>query len=115
MTLRELIIDWLTASRYVKWLEARHYETRQDYETRLSEKDEQIKALRVEVAWLRMQTQFAAQPVAQATAKPPVVPAFSGPDDWSAELNKLYEEEDRNGIRSDRRKEIHEQTADDGA
>jgi hypothetical protein len=47
MSIRELIIDWLTASRYVKWLEARHIEQRQDYTERLAEKDAQIKLLRI--------------------------------------------------------------------
>ena len=32
----------------------------------------------------------------QTGSKPPVVPEFTGPDDWSAELNKLYDKEKRN-------------------
>jgi hypothetical protein len=32
----------------------------------------------------------------EITATPPVVPAFDGPDDWQAELNKMYQKEQRN-------------------
>jgi hypothetical protein len=118
MTIRELIIDWLTASRYVKWLEARHIEQRQDYTSHLAEKDNQIKHLRIELATVRyecdrMRTMLMPLPgeaqVKMQQASPiPSVPAFNGisMDDWQAELNKLYMEEIDG---------IHEQKADDAA
>ena len=119
MTIRELIIDWLTASRYVKWLEARHIEQRQDHTSHLSEKDSQIKHLRIELSAVRYECDRMrsvlmpfGSPAGAAYAQkyhasaPPVVPAFDGPDDWQAELNKLYTEE-TNGI--------HEQKAYDDA
>lgn len=117
MSIRELIIDWLTASRYVKWLEARHIEQRQDFTLRLDEKDHQIKLLRTELAAMRQYVpQFAANHTWQQNlpTPPPVVPAFSGPDDWQAELNRLYEKEN-DGISEQRREVVHEQTPDDGA
>jgi hypothetical protein len=110
MTLRELIIDWLTSSRYVKWLETQHQEQRQDYTERLSEKDSQIKHLRVELAGTKLECDrmravlmpfgspsgSAYAQKFEITATPPVVPAFDGPDDWQAELNKMYQKEQRN-------------------
>ena len=129
MTLRELVIDWLTSSRYVKWLETRHQEQRQDYTERLTEKDSLIKQLRVELAGTKLECDrmravlmpfgspagaaFAQQ--YQTGNKPPVVPAFDGPDDWQAELNKMYEKEKEDGIHEQGREEVHEPAADDGA
>jgi hypothetical protein len=105
LTIREHIIDWLTSSRYIRTLEARHQEQRQDYTERLSEKDNQIKQLRIELAGSKLECDrmrsvlmpfgspagaaFAQQ---QSSTKPPMVPAFEGPDDWQAELNKLYKQ-----------------------
>ena len=129
MTLRELVIDWLTSSRYVKWLETRHQEQRQDYTERLAEKDSQIKHLRIELAGTKLECDrmravlmpfgspagaaFAQQ--YQTSNKPPVIPAFDGPDDWQAELNKMYEKEKEDGIHEQGREEVHEPAADDGA
>ena len=114
MSIRELIIDWLTASRYVKWLEARHIEQRQDFTLRLDEKDSQIKHLRAELAAMRqyMPRFMASEPL--PITPPPIVPTFSGPDDWSAELNRLYEKEN-DGIPEQRREELHQSAPDDGA
>lgn len=129
MTLRELIIDWLTSSRYVRWLEARHIEQRQDYTERLAEKDAQIKQLRVELAGQKLECDrmrsvlmpFGSPAGAAYTqqfttdAKPPVVPEFEGPDDWQAELNKLYQKEQSDGIPSEGRIQEHEPSADEAA
>ena len=129
LTLREFVIDWLTASRYVKWLETRHQEQRQLYTAWLSEKDSQIKQLRAELAGEKLECDrmravlmpFGSPSGAvyaqqyQTGNKPPVVPAFDGPDDWQAELNKMYQQEEDNGLRSEGRQEIHEPTANDGA
>ena len=110
MTLRELIINWLTASRFIRSLEARIVEQRQDYTQLLADKQNQIKLLRIELAGLKLEcdrmravlmpfgspagSAFAQQ--YQSGSKPPVVPEFTGLDDWSAELNKLYDKEKRN-------------------
>lgn len=129
MSLRDLIIDWLTASRYVKWLEARHEEQRQLYTQWLAEKDSQIKTLRVELAGAKLECDRmravlmpfgspASAIYAQTYgtgSKPPVVPEFSGPDDWQAELNKLYEKESKDGVQEQRWEAVHEPTAHDGA
>ena len=129
MTLRELIIDWLTSSRYVKWLETRHQEQRQDYTERLSEKDSQIKHLRVELAGTKLECDrmravlmpfgspsgSAYAQKFEITATPPVVPAFDGPDDWQAELNKMYEKEKEDGIHGEGRIQEHEPSADASA
>jgi hypothetical protein len=129
MTLRELFIDWLTASRFIKSLEARIIEQRMDYTDRLSEKDNQIKQLRVELAGAKLECDrmravlmpfgssagaaFAQQ--YQTGNKPPVVPAFEGPDDWQAELNKIYEKEQSDGVSQQRREEVQQPASDDAA
>ena len=129
MTLRELFIDWLTASRFIKSLEARIVEQRQDCTERLAEKDNQIKLLRIELAGTKLECDrmravlmpfgspagaaFAQQ--YQTSNKPPVIPAFDGPDDWQAELNKMYQKEQKDGIHEQGREEVHEPAADDGA
>ena len=129
MTLRELFIDWLTSSRYIGWLEARHIEQRQDYTTLLDDKQNQIKQLRVELASAKLECDrmravlmpfgspsgaaFAQQ--FQPSQAPPVVPAFEGPDDWQAELSKMYMKEQTDGTHEHGRQEVHESSADDGA
>lgn len=129
MTLRELIIDWLTSSRYVKWLEMEHQEQRQDYTEWLAEKDSQIKHLRVELAGAKLECDrmravlmpfgspsgSAYAQKFEITATPPVVPAFDGPDDWQAELNKMYEKEKEDGIHGEGRIQEHEPSADASA
>lgn len=128
MTLRELFINWLTASRFIRSLEARIQEQRQDYTERLGEKDALIRGLRSELAASKLECDRMrvvlmpfGSPAGAAYAqryetqtKPPVVPAFSGPDDWQAELNKMYEKE-KHDADGDRRKEVHQPTADDAA
>ena len=128
MTLRELFINWLTASRFIRSLEARHHEQRQDFTERLAEKDLLIRLLRGENQSLKLECdrmravlmQFGS-PAGSAYSqrydehkKPPVVPAFSGPDDWQAELNKMYQEED-DGLSKQRWTEVHQPAPDDGA
>ena len=129
MTLRELFIDWVTSSRYIAWLEDRHQEQHQLYTQWLSEKDNQIKLLRIELAGAKLECDRMrsvlmpfGSPVGAAFAqqyqtgtKPPVVPAFDGPDDWQAELNKLYEKEQSDGIHGEGRIQEHEQSADEAA
>lgn len=129
MTLRELFINWLTGSRFILSLEQRIAEQRQDYTERLAEKDAQIKQLRVEFAGMKIECDrmrsvlmpfgspagaVYAQSYPVKRDKPAVTPAFAGPDDWQAELNKLYREED-NGTHGDGRKEVHEPAPDDAA
>ncbi len=129
MTIRELFIQWLTASRFIKSLEARIVEQRQDMTERLAEKDAQIKTLRAESAGLKLECDrmravlmpfgspagaIYAQTYGTAS-KPPVVPAFSGPDDWQAELNKLYEKEQKDGTHGNGRDEVHQSAPDDAA
>ena len=121
MSFRDVLIDWLTASRYVKWLEARHMEQRQDYTERLLEKDNQIKILRTEVAALKLECDrmrsvlFGSQGGAiYPVTKPPVVPDFAGPDDWQRELQKAVEEQ-QHGTHEQRRPEVLEPSPDDGA
>ena len=127
MNLRELILQWLTASRFIQSLEIHAVEQRNDFQERLGEKDQQIRLLRTELAGLKLECDrmrsvlmpfgspagavYAQQN--QAQAKPPVVPAFDGPDDWQAELNKMYAKETH--VSGERREEINQPSADDGA
>lgn len=130
MSIRELLIDWLTSSRYISWLEARHQEQRQDFTVRLGEKDAIIQSLRSEKAALQMechQMRSVLLPYGSSAgaefvqkygspSKPPVVPAFDGPDDWQSELQRvLREEEELNGTHGERREKIYEPSTDDGA
>ena len=129
MNFRELFINWLTASRFIKSLEARIIEQRQDYTARLSEKDNQIKQLRIELSGQKLECDRmravlmpfgspAGAAYAQKykmEAKPPVVPEFDGPDDWQAELNKLYEKEKSDGIHGEGRIQEHEPRTDAAA
>ena len=129
MTLRELFIQWLTASRFIKSLEARIIEQRQDYTELIADKQNQIKLLRIELAGSKLECDrmravlmpfgspagaaFAQQ--YQTGNKPPMVPAFDGPDDWQAELNKLYEKEQSDGVSEQRREEVQQPASDDAA
>lgn len=129
MTLRELFIQWLTASRFIQSLEARIVEQRQDFTESLADKQNQIKILRIELAGAKLECDrmravlmpfgspagaaFAQQ--YQTGSKPPLVPAFEGPDDWESELNRLYKEESEDGIHEQRRKEVQQSAADDAA
>ena len=130
MSVREIIIDWLTASRFIKSLEARIIEQRQDYTELIADKQNQIKLLRIELAGSKLECDrmravlmpfgspagaaFAQQ--YQTGNKPPMVPAFDGPDDWQAELNKIYEEEQSDGIHEQGRElQEHESRPGNGA
>lgn len=129
MTFRELFINWLTASRFIKSLEARIVEQRQDYTELLADKQNQIKLLRIELAGSRLECDrmravlmpFGSPAGAafaqkyQTDAKPPVIPEFDGPDDWQAELNKIYEKEQSDGIHGEGQIQEHEQSADEAA
>ena len=129
MNLREVFINWLTASRFIRSLESRIAEQRMDYTERLSDKDAQIRQLRTDLATAKLECDRMravimpfASPAGQEYArrfdvaqKPAIVPAFNGPDSWDAELNKMYQQEEENGVSGERREIIHEQTADDGA
>ena len=128
MNLRELFINWLTASRFIRSLESRIAEQRNDFTERLLEKDSLIKQFRVELAGTKLECDrmrsvlmpfgsaagaIYAQRYDTQQEKPPVVPEFTGPDDWSAELNKLYEKEKKDGSHGNGRKEVHQPPADD--
>ena len=129
MTLRELFIQWLTASRFIKSLEARIIEQRQDYTELLADKQNQIKLLRIELAGSKLECDrmravlmpfgspsgSAYAQKFEITATPPVVPAFDGPDDWQAELNKMYEKEQSDGVSEQRREEVQQPASDDAA
>lgn len=130
MTLRELIIDWLTESRYIRALERQHAEYRQDMTERLAEKDARIKELRTELAGLKMECdrmRLAMLPLGSPVGKmyaaavqpqlrPPLTPKFDGPLDWTAELAAvLKQEEEQDGISSERRASVHQPAADDAA
>ena len=132
MNLRELFINWLTASRFIQSLEARIQEQRQDFTERLAEKDARIRELKTDCAGLKLECDrmrvilmplgspagavYAAR-YDQPVYRPPTdKPAFEGPMGWEAELQQVMEEEEkRNGSRVEGRKEVHQQAADDGA
>lgn len=131
MTLRELFIQWLTASRFIQSLETRYAEQRADFQERLGEKDAQIRLLRTEIASLKLECDrmrsvllpFAspqgaayAQQFLAPAQKPPQVPAFTGPDDWQAELNAVIREQgEKHGTHGIGREGVHEQATDEGA
>ncbi len=129
MNLRELFIQWLTASRFIQSLETRIAEQRNDFQERLGEKDTRIRELRTENAGLKLECDrmrsvlmpFVSPAGAvyaqqfQTGTKPPPVPAFDGPDDWQAELNKIYAKEKQDGVSGEGRKEVHEPATDAGA
>ncbi len=129
MNLRELFIAWLTDSQLVRELQNHLIEQRQDFTLRLDEKDTQIKQLRTENAGLKLECdrmRSVLMPYGSPAgavysqrfdvpAKPVIVPAFNGPDDWSAELNRMYQEEKPDGAHGNRREEVHESSADDGS
>ena len=129
MTLRELFLNWLTASRFIRSLEARLVEQRQDYTERLGEKDAHIKELKSEIATLkiecdRMRTVLMPFGSPQGAMyaqrydmqpKPAVVPEFMGPDEWQAELAKIVEEESKHGGNGQGREAVSESFVNDGA
>ena len=130
MKLKELVIDWLTESRYCRFVESQLIQQRQDFTTRLAEKDDQIHSLRVELSAQKLESDrmrlilmplgspagaaYAASFSSPQYRPPADKPAFELADDWQSELNKMYREEEH-GIRSEGRQEVHEPAADDGA
>jgi hypothetical protein len=131
MSLRELFINWLTASRFIRALEQNHQEQRQDFQERLGEKDSYIRSMHTEIAALRLENDRmrailmplgtqGGRMYAEAylpQPKKPVKPDF-GPiqNDWTGELRQmLKEEETKHGVFDSGRVQEHEQGADDGA
>ena len=126
MTIRELFIEWLTATRYMRWLEQGHAEQRQDYTERLAEKDQIIHGLKVELAGLKLECdrmRLVLLPMGSPAGaiyaerfnreqKPEPVPVFDIPRSWEAELQSLMEEDD-NGIHGSGRNEINQSGSDD--
>src|ERR1700749_3645665 len=111
MKIRELFIDWLTSSRYIRHLEMSSATMRQDFQERLQEKDAIIAALRTELAAEKLESDRmrlilmplgsvpGAAYAAQYNQKPPVPkqPEFAEPaiaSGWEAELQEF--------LRSDR-------------
>lgn len=99
-------MNWLFP--YRTHLENELKQQRADFETRLAEKNLQIRVLRSELA----ATKSAELP------EQPVIPVHTpSPEeilDWQGQLNKLLQEEE-DGIRNRGRIQEHEQSADDGA
>ena len=122
MTLRELFIDWLTSSRYIKSLESARIEQRQLYESLLADKSEQIKSLRIQVAGLDAECRQLRgelnpklrQYVGRQEQKPQVKPEFAAPVDWQAEVQRIAKEQ-QDGTHELGRKEVHQQASNDGA
>jgi HPt (histidine-containing phosphotransfer) domain-containing protein len=125
VSLSRWLSDVLTASRYCHSLEQRLIQERQDFTERLGEKDARIKELRTELAGAKLEgdrMRLALMPLASPAGamyaeqankpRPPVIPAFSGSQDWQSELRQLIEEEERDGIRERGRIQEHEPGAD---
>ena len=105
MKITRWLADVLTASRYCASLEQRLQEQRQDFTERLGDKDARIKELRTELAGAKLESDrmrsmhYGIPPALDRPGKPPVVPEFDGPLDWNAELQRMIQEEEANGIR----------------
>ena len=121
MSFREILIDWLTSSRYIKSLESARIEQRQLYESLLADKAEQIKNLRIQVAGLDAECrQLRAelnpklrQYLGKQEQKPQVKPEFNSPLDWQAEVQRIAKEQ-QDGTHELGRKAVHEQAANEG-
>ena len=94
---------------YRTHLEAELKQQRADFETRLAEKNLQIRVLRCELAAMK------SQPVetSETQVQPAVQPAPLE-QDWHMELKQMLQEEE-DGIRSRGRIQEHEPRTDDGA
>jgi len=124
VSIRELFIDWLTSSRFIKSLEAANIQQRQLYESLLADKAEQIKNLRIQVAGLdaecrqlraELNPRFAKnQYLGKQEQKPQVKPEFNSPLDWQAEVQRIAKEQ-QDGTHELGRKAVHEQAANEGA
>jgi hypothetical protein len=128
MSVREVFVDWLTGSRYIRSLESRIVEQRQDFTERLGEKDGRIQELRTELAGLKIECdrmRLVLMPLGSPSGamyaarfsgvKQRVVPEFSGTLDWQAELQAMLKQEEANGVPEQRREAVHESPANDGA
>ena len=113
MKLKELIIDWLTESRYIRALE-KHLDTqRSDFLVRLAEKDTLLRGLRIEFATMKAENErmrLVLMPLGSSAGQVysakfqsgvgtvPVLEkkdtTFEGPLDWQGELNKMLQEEE---------------------
>ena len=128
MSLRDVVIDWLTASRYIKSLKARYIEQRQDYTERLAEKYARIRQLETECAGLKLECdrmRMVLLPLGSEAGlayaerfngyKRPetIVPEFDGPLDWQSEVQRMIG--DNNGIPSEGRETVHQSAPDDAA
>lgn len=99
---------------YRTHLEAELIQQREDFTARLNEKDTLIRQLRLELAQIKVDNAGL-----RLISNPPQVhqkatPAQVESKDWNTELNKMLQEEE-DGIRSGRRIQEHEPSADDGA
>ena len=108
MTFREFL-DWLTTSRHTRSLEAQLVTQRQDFLTRLAEKDTIIQELsarlsaeRLECDRMRMVlmplssgagAMYAARFAGVKQEKPPTAKAPNGTLDWPGELERLLKME----------------------
>ena len=133
MTIRELFINWLTASRFIRALEAHAAEQRQDFTERLAEKDARIKELRIELQGIKLECDrmktvlmplgspagaiYAAQYNQAQQPRPPLTPAFesNSPLSWEAELEFVMKEEEKNGLHVQRQEAVHQSSTDDAA
>jgi hypothetical protein len=102
----------LVNSDFIETLQRELVEQRNDYRFTLAQKDAEIRRLRAELASVTMEP----EPV---NAKPagmvfPVTPPTITSMDWATELNKMLSEEE-DGIRSERREEVHQSAPDESA
>lgn len=117
MKLKELFIEWLTESRYIRALESFRAEQKADFNAMLADKNGQIRALRAELEAVKSECERLRNPsrlYQGVTPRPPSPPAVDLPQDWQGELNRMLQEEE-DGIRSPGRVQEHQPSADDGA
>ena len=108
-------MNWLFP--YRTHLENELKQQRADFETRLAEKNLQIRVLRSELAAAKaVQVEPPPDSLAAAvrTFQDKMSETTQGPQDWQGELNKLLKEEE-DGIRNRGRIQEHEQSTDDGS
>lgn len=135
MNLRELFIQWLTGSQYLRHLEEELSTLRMDFSQRLNEKDIYIKSLRVELAGVKQEAErmrLVLMPLGSPAGQMYAAKFQTGPVksdigvqgsspirsdmalDWQGELNQMLKEEEH-GIRSRGRIQINESPTDDGS
>ena len=111
MSIREILIDWLTSSRYVKWLERSVNDQRAQYVAWIEEKNRTIAKLETELAAQKLECdrmRLILMPLGSPAGKdfaqrfmghldppkPMPVPDFDGPLDWPGELARMIEQEE---------------------